>query len=267
MNWMREWVVARNCLVAVMLASARVFAANGQEPQAAPPDLAGRWVMVQVMPALTSLPLVGDVTLTTISAAFVEIEQLGMSLQLRDTACFTDVQMMPGVVSSRVPEAFTASLRPAPRFAFLELRDDGWWFVQPSVVEVRGAAIDDPSCTVLPTEAGDPRVWDQDGDGHPGLTVEVTAVGLVAGETYVLQRLEFALLGRIMNDDTVSGSMSWLSEQKVVGASNPLLLMAYEYESHPDSSRSVFAMLRADPSWTCETIRELLPDILRAAGA
>lgn len=267
MNRMSEWGAARGCLVAVMLASARVFAAAGQDIAVALPDLAGRWVMVQVMPALTSLPLVGDVTLTTISAAFVEIEQSGTSLQLRDTACFTDVEITPGVASSRVPAAFIASLCPAPRCASLEWRDDAWWLVQPPVVDVRGATIEDPSCTALPTEAGDPRVWDQDGDGHPGLTVEVTAVGLVAGETYVVQRLEFALLGRIANDDAVSGSMSWMSEQNVVGASNPLLLLAYEYEPHPDPSRSVFVMLRAASSWTCETIRELLPDLLTAAGA
>jgi hypothetical protein len=162
-------------LWAVMLASARL-AADGQGRRVPRRRLAGRWVMVQVMPALTSLPLVGDVTLTTISAAFVEIEQSGTSLQLRDTACFTDVEITPGVASSRVPAAFIASLCPAPRCAFLELRDDV--FAQP-VVEVR-AMIDDP-----PAPRFRPKAIRESGiiGTATCLTVEVT-VGLVEGETH-----------------------------------------------------------------------------------
>jgi len=222
--------------------------------------------MVQVMPALTSLPLVGNVELTTISTALVDVEQTGTSLVLRDVYCFTDVRMTPGVASSRVPDAFIASLTPAPRLASLESCDGGWCLVQPAVVEVRGAVLGDPFCDPLPTDARDPRVWDQDGDGHPGLTVDVTAAGFVSGETYVVQRLQFSLLGRIVDDDTICGWMSWTSEQDVVAASNSLLRMSYEYRPHPDPARSVFAMRRADPSWTCETVRALLPELLRIAG-
>jgi hypothetical protein len=222
--------------------------------------------MVQVMPALTSLPLVGDVELTTISVALVDIEQRGRSLVLRDVYCFTDVRMRPGVAASHVPEAFIASLPPTSRSAVLEPSEGGWRLMQPSVVEVRGARLGDPVCDALPVEDRDDRVWDQDADGHPGLTVNVTVAGLVSGETYVVQRLQFSLVGQLVDCDTVSGWMSWTSEQNVIASSNSLLQMSYEYRPHPDPARSVFAMRRADPSWTCATVRDILPLLLHLAG-
>lgn len=258
--------IVRSCALAAMLALARGVSAACQEGDDAIPSLAGRWVMVQVMPALTSLPLVGDVELTTVSTAFVDVEQSGPSVVLRDTYCFTDVRMMPAVASSQVPDAFLASLFPAPRRALLEPNGGGWRFVQHSAIEVRGAAVGDPACDSLPTEEDDPRVWDQDADGHPGLTVNVTVAGLVSGETYVVQRLQFSLVGKLVDCDTISGSMSWTSEQNVIAASNPLLLASYTYDPHPDPTRSVFVMRRADPSWTCETIHMLLPELLSIAG-
>jgi hypothetical protein len=257
--------ILRSCALATVLAIARVAFAAGEESEAEPPALAGRWIMVQVMPALTSLPFVGDVELTTITAAFVVVEQSGTSLLLQDQYCFTEVRMTPPVASSHVPEAFTASLSPAPRAAFLEPFGGGWNFAQASVVEVRGALIDDPTCDLLPSESLDPRIWDQDADGYPGMTVGVTVAGIVSGETYIVQRLEFALRGQVVDNDTIAGAMTWKSEQNVIAASNPLLLMSYQYHPHPDPSRSVFVMRRAEPSWTCSTIRELLPRLLDAA--
>lgn len=256
----------RGCALAFLLAYGRVVSASGQDGAAGVPDLAGRWAMVQVMPALTSLPVGGGVELTTIALALVDIEQVGTSLVLRDLYCSTDVRMSPGVAASRVPEAFVASLSPAPRAASLELRDGEWRLVQPLMVEVRGAVLGDPIYDPLPTDSADPRVWDQDGDGHPGLTVGVTVAGLVSGDTYVVQRLEFSLQGRVCDRDTVYGWMNWTSEQNVVAATSWLLRMSYEYRPHPDPARSVFVMRRIDPSCACTSVRDLLPELLRVAG-
>jgi hypothetical protein len=227
-----------------------------------PPDLSGRWAMVQVMPAISSLPIFGDVELTTIVTALVDVEQQGTCLVLHDVYCFTDVQMNPPVVETRVPEPFIMSLRPTPRAAALQETDGGWAFVQPFVTEVRGAVLADSEHDALPGDASDPRVFDQDGDGYPGLTVSVAVAGLVAGDTYVVQRLRFALAGRIVGLDTIVGSIDWSSEQNVLAASDALLQMPTAYRPHPDAARHVFVMRRVEDEWTCETTRERLPSLL-----
>src|SRR5512137_1116630 len=202
----------RRIFLAVMGALAFLVAGAASLGGSAPaplPDLSGLWAMVQVMPAMTTLPIFGAVELTTIVTALVNVEQTGTCVVLRDVYCFTDVQMNPPVAVSRVPEEFIASLHPAPRTAILEPRDSGWRFEQPWVTEVRGARLADPANEPLPTDAADPRVTDQDGDGHPGLTVPVTVAGLVSGDTYVVQRLRFALSGDVVDADTISGSIEW----------------------------------------------------------
>jgi hypothetical protein len=238
----------------------------GEELSLVPPDLSGRWAMVEVMPAMAMFPFVGDVALTTIVTALVDVEQAGTSLLLRDVYCFIDVQMDPPVVESRVPERFMQSLRPAPRTAELEPTGDGWRFVQSPRVEVRGANLADPDSDSLPTDAFDSRVVDQDGDGHPGLTIPVTVAGVVAGDTYVVQRLRTALSGRVVDPDTIVGSIDWVSEQNVLAASDALLTMSYTYRLHPDAARHVFVMRRVDLNWTCQTTRERLPSLLGPTG-
>ena len=253
----RGWAVA----FIVLMASA-VSVADGGAPL--PPNLTGRWAMVQVMPAIASLPFFGDVELTTIATALVDIEQQGTYLTLHNVYCFTDIQMDPPVVETHVPERFVSSLQPTSRTASLEETEGGWSFFEPSVTEVRGAVLADPEHDALPVDALDPRVVDQDSDGHPGMTVQVAVAGLVAGDTYVVQRLQFSLAGRVVGPDTIAGSIAWSSEQNVLAASDDLLRMPTTYRPHPDAARHVFVMRRVDDAWTCETTRERLPSLLNS---
>ncbi len=230
------------------------------------PDLSGRWAAVEIMSTIALFPIVGQVELTTIVTALVDVEQQGMDLVLRDTYCFTDVRMSPPVVESRIPDSFMRSLSPAPRVATLQASDDGWTFLQPSVTEVRGAVLANPELDPLPVDAFDSRVTDQDGDGHPGLTVAVTVAGLVAGDTYVVQRLRTALSGWVPDPDTIVGSIVWSSEQNVLAASDALLTLSYTYCLHPDAARHVFVMRRVDRDSTCEAVREELPYLLGIVG-
>lgn len=231
-----------------------------------PPDVSGRWVLVQAMPALTALPFVGEVELTTLTVSLVDVEQDGVSLVLRPSYCFTELRMNPPLVQSRVPDAFVTCLRPGPRHGALVPGESGWRFVQDSVVEVRGAVLNDPVCDALPESGHDPRVIDQDGDGHPGLTVHVSLAGFVTGETYVVERLTFALDGALTGADAITGTVDWVSEQRVVAASSPLLVMSYRNLPLPDPARHAFAMRRVGSDWTCDTAREREAEILSFVG-
>jgi hypothetical protein len=245
-----------------------VFAVLGVRPALAgeaPPNLGGRWALVEVMPGLADLPIVGHVELTTISALFVDVTQSGSRLALSQTYVFVDVKMSPSVVTTTVPEAFVSSLPVVVRPAELQPAIDGWTLVSKPHTEVRGAHLADPLHDSLPSSPSDPRVFDQDGDGHPGLTVHVRLAGVVSGNTYVVQRLTTALRGSVDDASTITGTVYWTGEENVIAASNPLLKMSYTYTADATSTDNVFVMRRVDGSWTAHTLRDHLSELLALA--
>jgi len=241
--------------LACVCASFRVLTAG-------PPDLSGRWVLVLVMPAAIELPIVGRVELTTIVALLVDIEQDGARLTLRRTYCLQDVRTAPPLVTTVIPDRFIASLAPSSARARLEETPGGWRFVQLPCVEVHGARLLDPACEALPTNALDPRVVDQDGDGHPGLTIHVAIAGILGGNAYVVNRLSTSLEGWILEDGSITGAVQWTSEQTMIGASDPLLLMSYEYLLDPDTAKHFFVLRRIDALDPCRAIHDNLTNLL-----
>jgi len=231
-----------------------------------PPDLSGRWALVEVMPGVADLPFVGHVELTTISGLFVDIGQDGCGLSMTQTYAFIDVEMHPAVVKTTVPEVFVSCLPSVVQTATLRRAAGGWAMSGATLVQVRGAHLAGSEGDPLPTSPDDSRVVDEDGDGHPGLTVHVRLAGIVSGNTYVIQRLTTALRGTVEDANTVTGTVDWTGEEIVLAASNPLLKMSYTYEPDPTSSENVFVMRRVDATWTAQTLRDHLPDLLARAG-
>lgn len=76
------------------------------------PDLAGRWAMVQVYPQIAVLPFAGEVTRTSYVVQLVEIAQDGGTLTMRDSYCLTFVDDGTALVTTGIPTAFMAALRP-----------------------------------------------------------------------------------------------------------------------------------------------------------
>ena len=167
------------------------------------PDLHGAWAMLQVYPQITTMPLAGDVAQTSYVVQLVDIEQNGESLMMSDQYCFTYVDDGTPLVRTEIPAAFMASLRPLPRTATIGEHDGEMLFVQDPYVEVRGAQLDDVEDDELPVDTEDPRVFDQDGDGHPGMTVLVSIFGIIEGETYIVQRVRYTLSGRVISSDRI----------------------------------------------------------------
>jgi hypothetical protein len=87
--------------------------------------------------------------------------------------------------------------------------------------EVAGAVFD-PAVATLPTYATDSTVVDEDGDGHPGITVTLGG-SLVSGTLYVAQEQWTSVLAIAVAQDRVEGSLAFSSTQSVLG-SNPASL-------------------------------------------
>ena len=226
------------------------------------PGLSGTWAMVQVYPQIAKLPIAGEVRRSSTVAQFADVTQDGEVLTLIDRYCFTDVDDGTPLVNTVIPSEFMASLRPTPRTAVLRETEEGVLFEGAPYLEVRGAVLADPAADPLPIEPDDPRVIDQDGDGNTGMTVRMTILGIVEGETYVVQRVTYRLTGWLVAPDRIEGWIDWTDEQTVLEATNPLLEVDTIGAPDPDPSAHRFVMVRVDPTWTCETLRERLSERL-----
>jgi len=255
----------RNRVVGILLLGLACVSMPFRASASALPDLSGLWVLVEVMPALIDLPLIGRIELATVVGLLVDIEQQGRGLLLRRTYCFQDVRATPPLVTTIIPDRFIAALPPDSVTAWLEETAGGWRFVQDACVEIRGARLADPEREALPTHALDPRVFDQDRDGQPGLTIRVLVAGLLGGDLYIVNRTCARLDGWVLEDSSVAGAVIWSSEQNVIGACDPLLRSSFEYVLHPDSSRHFFLLRRIDEPDPCRVIRDSLERLLGSA--
>jgi hypothetical protein len=118
---------------------------------------------------------------------------------------------------------------------------------------ILGADLSDPAWEDLPDDSNDARVTDPDGDGHPGVTVEVD--GFVSGQVYLVQWLTRGLRGSVDPDGRMTGTVIGAGDQTVIGASNAILrTFTPRFEHNPDPKRNTFVWVRVPPESTCETI-------------
>jgi hypothetical protein len=173
-----------------------------------------------------------------------------------DRYCFTVIEESSSLATTEIPAAFMASLRPQPRAAALQEDNGETRFAQPSYLEVRGAVLENPEADALPVDPADPRVIDQDEDGFPGMTVNVSIFGFVEAQIYVVQRVQYELNGVVLSADRIEGLIQWTDEQNVLAATSPLLLAGAESIQDPDPTKHIFVMVRAGEDWTCEWLSE-----------
>jgi hypothetical protein len=212
--------------------------------------------MLQVTSQIGAIPLLGERTRTASSLVLLDVHQDGLVLSAQGSACSTTIDNGTTLVKTEIPEAFILSLPQAIWTATLETSEEGLRFVRPWVTSVSGARLEDPENDPLPTSADDPRVFDQDGDGKPGLTVRVSVLGLISGEVYVVQRDRSRLSGTVVSNDAIDGLVEWTSEQSVLGASNPFLVGGTAARIDPVPEHSFFRARRISEATTCADLLE-----------
>ncbi|MCR4404727.1 MAG: hypothetical protein NUW06_05585 [Candidatus Acetothermia bacterium] len=217
-------------------------------------DFSGSWAQIQVASEIAKVPFIGEVNNRNITLLRLTQAQRGESLTVTAQICAISVESGTPLVSLVFPEAFIQSLEIAAKPATIEPTDGGYHFFQPRFTQLRGVRLEDPQLDPLPTEASDPRVFDQDGDGHPGLSVRITLFGFIKGEVYVIQRDWTALRGMADSPDRIDGLMEWGLEQVVLGASNPVLRARSESRPDPVPEHSYFRTTRIPPEMDCAWI-------------
>jgi hypothetical protein len=230
-------------------------------------DLSGVWAMVQITSEIVQIPIVGERTRTTTTHLRLIIERSDDAFSVLETHCATSIDDGTMMVDTTIPDAFLRSLGVTERAARLELVSEieqstgnlspERRVVFPWSTQVLGARLKDPEKEVLPTDVADPRVFDQDNDGHPGMTVRVEIMGLISGEVYVVQRNRNRLVGTVVSPGFIQGTIEWETEQVILGASSPFLASGGQGTPDPDPERNFFLARRIDPMLDCADIQQM----------
>lgn len=223
--------------------------ADGGEEPVDVPQLAGTWANAQVNGSLLNVPMVGVKANRIVSLVLVQMTQNAKTLQVRETVCDIQNETDTSLVTTIIPQAFIESMPVEEKETRLVWTGTAWSYEQGQHWALQGVHLDDIVQDPLPTDPADPRVFDQDLDGHPGLTVRVT--GMINGDIYVIQRGWNAMLSREFATDRIYGYLTWGNEQVVLDATNEILKNPIESTVDPDPAKSWFEFVRVAPDFTC----------------
>jgi hypothetical protein len=214
-------------------------------------ELSGTWAQLLTYGAVFNLPAIGQTEGETLSILHVTITMEEGSPRLVSRTCSVEIDNGTDIIETIIPDRFVSSLVLQEPEATWQLDGSVMRYGQAKELTLRGVVLGDPVIETLPVEATDPRVFDQDEDGNPGMTVLIK--GITDGEVYVIQRDWYALDGEVTGPDWIDGLATWSTEQVVLGSDNPILNMQTESTAHPDPKRSNFRMTRvaddADCAW------------------
>lgn len=164
--------------------------------------------------------------------------------------CDIDINNVGSQVQITVPNKFITSLDVADYVYTLSIVDGKINIFYPNSKQARGIVFEDIENDSMPEDKNDPRIFDQDEDTKPGMTL--VATGLINSEMYIVQRTTTSINGTITSKDTFDGAVVWSDEQKVLGAENPLLNQDMSISPHNEDS--YFRSTRIDNSWDCEQV-------------
>ena len=229
--------------------------AHAQEP--APPDLQGTWAQRQITHTITAVPLVGDIRSTTTSLLLLKVSQQGPVLTLTEHLCHVDIRSESDKLRTIIPQRFLHALSGTTRKVTLVRKGDSWTYTQHPKFVVQGAMLKNPREDALPQNEDDPRITDPDGDGKPGLTVLLR--GIIDGEAYVVQRGWNKLVGRVVGDGRIQGTMAWAMEQSVVDASSLFLDSSPKTRPEKGADKHTFDMVKIPQGMSCSALRKEAP--------
>ncbi len=234
-------VAAQASLLLVAMCTSSPLLASERGPYA------GRWALQQVTTTVAEVPVVGKVYATTTAVSIHKLKHKGERLRGKGRLCKLDLDSGSAFVKTVMPPALLKAL-PAPRVDAI-VRDEGGrlTFSQPRQTIVLGAKLDNPEGDTLPRLIGDPRVFDQDEDGEPAVTVRIS--GIVSGDMRVVQRSWTELTGERVGHDRIEGSVRFGNEQVILDATASTLKSPPP--SSPDLTRSRFKLVRLPDKATC----------------
>jgi hypothetical protein len=210
-------------------------------------ELVGRWAHYDVVAYQDDL-----LKTLIISYGFDDFSEVDG--RIVDTTCFCfSEQRTDQPIETVFSDEATRAIRPPPTPIEIDVVDGVLRIrrpATPTAVGIRLAA-DEP----LPTDPTDPRIVDDDGDGHPGVTVSIRVSDDISGELYIARREVFAYEAFLTAPDVLTGTVTDNSEQLVIGASDPVFAITpANWGQYPDLDKSPIILKRVTADWDCERL-------------
>ena len=219
-------------------------------------QLSGTYAVHDRVTTITTLPGVGEYTMTGHYYGLAEITADGSDHQIRQWYCagrvewdgpleilFSDdsVRAIPEIVGPLVVDADADGVRISRATLSVPVGFDG------------------EADATLPIDATDPRIFDADGDGHPGITVQME--GSVTGAIYVarIERSEWDAVADA--DGQFHGQIRDASEQFIIAATSPLLAAQPIDRPHPDPAESTIHMVPVAETTDCAQLLDMMPSL------
>ena len=214
-------------------------------------SLAGRWAHFDVVAyedgVLKTLIISYGFNDFTVSADGELIDQASF--------CFSE-QRTDQPISTSLSDAATQAIQPPPVAMGVEVMDGVVQLMRPPTPTPVGIRLDDPVTESLPTDRNDERIVDDDGDGNPGITVDIEVSEDLRGQLYIARREIFSYTAEQVTPDRIEGVVVDDSEQLVVGASDPIFDQGdANWVQLADPARNPIILERVDDTWDCERLR------------
>jgi hypothetical protein len=181
----------------------------------------------------------------------VRLHQVGEEIRYRSQLCRLELPSVAGVAEIMVPPPLEAVIRErdsegqGPHLSPAEPLA-GATLDLPLIYAVLGAELADPLSDPLPSTEAPASAVDDDGDGHPGVSLDIDAVLCASVEqAYTALRVGIDPVGVVVDEDRIEGSIMPMLEWSFLGFSSACLGIAasLEVEVLPGSS---FRMVRVD---------------------
>lgn len=178
--------------------------------------------------------------------------QKGAHLRQKTTLCSFKLPVVENVATLVIPPALQAVLQSKGKEEegdFLSSADVlGAAWAPPPFLVVVGAALGDPNVDPLPTIDASGNAIDEDGDGHPGVTLFAKVLTCTSEELlYAALRTRGRFSGTVKTPDLLEGKVDVGLDESIVGFSNDCLATALQIKTQIEPG-SPFRARRVAPA-------------------
>ena len=214
----------------------------------------GFWGIKAKVDSIQTLPVFGDKGSTNTILSVGQLRRDGMGKLVMDQQeCQVTVKSEVAFIMTDVPDKI-ADTTPMLTGAVQVFGSAGaLGFRRDQVAIGIGCNLVEPFNDPLPTDKTDARVFDQDSDTNPGVTVNPQSP--VKGSVYVVQRRKYSYEnGRQVNQNRLTGSIMDRSSQYILDATDNALKS--QVPTKPVDTTSVFEMIRLSSQYTCTRLKQ-----------
>ena len=198
--------------------------------------MAGTWLKIHV----ASSCVLGQEQVTH-ALYLVDIEEDGAGLIEHRRLCAIDMSPVLGFRPVASPQVLQSISFPRLDHAYTPRLLPGGVYASSTEVGLWGVELNEPISEPLPIDADDERVIDADGDGNPGVSLELEGANCFR---YMGQRQIVRYFGSLYAPNDIRGASTTTTDVEVYGGSSSVCELAPDVESNDE--HSLFRMVRVD---------------------